>query len=233
MSEADGLVHLSTGESIEAGTWGLAKWPGVETLSDRAEMLSVNFLQTNPECTLLEVERVVLDGLPGLFAPSRETILAILRSYAEERDAVWRLRDEDRAAQRRADLDSMAHIITQTGQRLGYQTQREGAWLAWAQDGAVMQAFCVLASAVVGPALTSGPFRSAPSVLVVPGGRVRLIGYKLAIRPDLAGRMREYGMTRFRLWRSLADVKILTRETLAEQMASDKLESTPGQMMMF
>ena len=40
-------------------------------------------------------------------------------------------------------------------------------------------------------------------------------------------------MTPFRLWRSLAEVKILTRETFAEQIASDRVESTPGQMMMF
>ena len=60
-----------------------------------------------------------------------------------------------------------------------------------------------------------------------------LIGYKLALRSDLAAQVQEHGLTRFRLWRSLADVKILTRETFAEQMASDRLESTPGQMMMF
>ena len=101
---ADELVHLSVGESIEAGTWGLAAWPEAETLSDRAEILSVSFLQHNRACSLIEIEQEIFRGLPGLFAPSRQTILAILSSYAESVEAGWRIRAEDLATQRRDDL---------------------------------------------------------------------------------------------------------------------------------
>jgi hypothetical protein len=233
LAGAAGLVHLSSGDAIEAGAWGLTTWPGTETLADRAEILTVNFLQKNPECHLPDVEQEVFGGLPGLFTPSRQTILAILDSYAQEADGLWQLRDEDRAARRRDDLTSITRIIEQTGQRLNYRTRREGTWLAWEENDQVMHAFCVLVSAIVGPALTANPFPAGNSVLVIPGGRVGLIGYKLALRIDLAVRMKEQSLTRFRLWRSLADVKILTRESFAEQMASDRAESTPGQMMMF
>ena len=98
-------------------------------------------MQKQPDCSLRQVEQEVFRGLPGLFTPSRALILAILRSYAEEADGMWHLRDEDRAARRRDDLNSIANIIEQTGKRLDYQTRREGAWLAWEEDGEVDAGF--------------------------------------------------------------------------------------------
>jgi hypothetical protein len=233
LGEADGVMHISSGESIEAGTWGLAAWPEAETLSDRTEIIAVNFMQKNPDFHLMEVEYELFAGLPGLFTPARQLLMAVLGSYAQTTDAGWQLREEDRAARRRDDLRSVGEIIERTGERLNYMTRREGTWLAWVEGGEVAQAFCVLASAIVGTALAGNPFPAARCTLVVPGGRVKLIGHKLTTRPDLARRMQEYEITPFRLWRSLAEVKILSRETFAEQIASDQAESTPGQMMMF
>ena len=71
-------VHISSGESIEAGTWGLAEWPEAETLSDRAEISPSIFMQKKPELSLMEVEQEVFSGSPGLFTPSRQIILAVL-----------------------------------------------------------------------------------------------------------------------------------------------------------
>lgn len=233
LAEAKGVIHISSGESIEAGTWGLAAWPEAESLSDRTEMVAVNFMQKKPDLNLMEMEQEIFSALPGLFTPSRQIILAVLESYAQPTETGWQLRDEDRARQRREDLHNIGAIIERTGERLNYKTRREGMWLAWEDGGEMAQAFCVLASAIVGPALAENPFPANRSLLVVPGGRAKLISFKLQIRPDLAVRMQEYWMSPFRLWRSLAEVKILTRETFAEQIASNQVESTPGQMMMF
>jgi hypothetical protein len=49
----------------------------------------------------------------------------------------------------------------------------------------------------------------------------------------LAEQIKSYRMVKYRLWRALSEVPILTRETFEEQIASDPVEQTKGQMMMF
>ena len=232
--QGDGaFAHFSTGESLESGTWGLQPSANSESLTDRVEVVTVNYLTKNPECRLLDLEHEACRQLPGLLTPSRKTIQAILASYAEEDKAVWRLRLEDRAERRKDDLRAISGIVESTGSRLKYKTRREGRWLVWETGGQLVMAFSVLVSALVAPVIADNPFPAAQSVLVVPGGRVGLIAYKLSMSPALAARLKDYRMVKFRVWRSVADVKMLTRETFEEQLSSDPVERAQGQMMMF
>lgn len=233
LRQAPGFVHHSTGESIESGSWGLREWTTPESFTDRAEIAAVNFLQKNPQCTLEELEGELFRTLPGLLTPARQTLLAILRSYAQEAASTWHLRQEDQASRRRDDLRVVTRMVETTGARLKYRVRQEGIWQLWEEGGELVQAFAVLASAILAPALIANPFPASRSVLVLPGGRLGLVAYKLALRPELAARLNDYQLTRFRLWRSLAEVKILTRETFEEQLRSDPVERAPGQMMMF
>jgi hypothetical protein len=233
LGEDERFVHHSTGESVEAGTWGLREWPASESVTDRAEISAVNFLQRNPACTLLDIEQEVFQDLPGLFTPSRETMMAILSSYAEQVESIWRLREEDQAARRHEDLRTVSDTVTATGARLDYKTRQEGNWLIWEEHGDLVLAFTVLASALVAQAIGKNPFPAAQSILVVPGGRVGLIAHKVSLQPDLARRLKDHRLSKFRLWRSLAEVKILSRETFEEQLTSDPVERAQGQMMMF
>jgi hypothetical protein len=227
------FAHYSTGESIESGTWGLLEWPAVQPLTDRVEVLTVNYLQMHPECSQLEVERLLCPELPGLFTPSARTILAVLSSYAEKQDSLWRLREEDKASSRQEELRTITSIIEKTGARLDYKVHRDGQWVRWEERGALVMAFSILASAIVSPVVMENPFPPELSVLVVPGGRLGLIAYKTAVHPALAEKLKDYRWQRFRLWRALADVKILTRESFEEQLASDPVDRAQGQMMMF
>lgn len=227
------FVHHSTGESVEAGTWGLADWPPVESVTDRAEVLAVTHLQKKQRVELLEIEDEVCGGLPGLFTPARRTIEAILSSYADEHEGIWQLREEDQAAQRQQDLRAISSLVEATGARLKYRTRREGRWLLWEHEGAPAFAFAVLASALVAPVIRDNQFASTPGILVVPGGRVSLIAYKATLQPALSESLKAFKISRFRLWRALADVKILTREAFEERLSSDPVEGAQGQMMMF
>jgi hypothetical protein len=227
------FAHFSTGESIESGTWGLREWPAVQSLTDRVEVLTVNYLQKHPECSELEVERALFPELPGLFTPSARAILAVLSSYAEKQDSLWTLREQDKAAARQEELRTITSIIEKAGARLDYKVRRDGKWVCWEEGGVLVMAFSILASALVSQAMMDNPFPPERSVLVVPGGRLSLIAYKTAVHPALADRLKDYRWQRFRLWRALADVKILTRETFEEQLASDPVDRSQGQMMMF
>jgi hypothetical protein len=227
------FAHYSTGESIESGTWGLREWPAAQSLTDRVEVLTVSFLQKQSECSQLEVERLLCPELPGLFTPSARTVLAVLSSYAEKQDSLWKLREEDKASSRQEELRTISSIIQKTGARLDYKVRRDDRWVCWEERGVLITAFNILASALVSQALTENPFPPERSVLVVPGGRLGLIAYKTAVHPALAEQLKDYRWQRFRLWRALSDVKILTRETFEEQLASDPVDRAQGQMMMF
>lgn len=233
LERSTAFAHLTSGESLEAGLWGLAKWPDAESLSDRLEVLLVNYLQKHPESSTLELEQEAFRHLPGLFTPSRRAVLEVLNSYATPSGTLWRLREEDRAARRKDDLRHIADIVRRTGQALSYKARDQGEWIMWEENSTIARAFYVLASAIMAPALRDAAYPAESSILVVPGGRIELIKYKLSLRSDLAERMRGVRISRFSLWRSLADVKMMTRESLSERLASDAAESTPGQMMMF
>jgi len=68
---------------------------------------------------------------------------------------------------------------------------------------------------------------------VIPGGRAGLVAYKAQRDPALAERLKAYRMIKYRLLRALSELPILTRETFEEQITSDPVEQSKGQMMMF
>ena len=70
-------------------------------------------------------------------------------------------------------------------------------------------------------------------VIVIPGGRAALAAYKAQRDPALAAHMKNYEVVKYRLLRALVEVPVLTRETFEEQIASDPLEKSKSQMMMF
>jgi len=232
------FIHYSTGESVETGMWGVrpstaarsALGEGQESLSDRVEMAIVTYLQKNQKAIYLEVESDLYPRFTGLLTPSKGLIYAVLNSYAEKDAGCWNLRAEDVASARRAELNTVYGLITAIGKRLGYTTRRQEKLLSWEENGKPVRTFNVLASALLGRALQT----SAPNtILVIPGGRAALAAYKQERDPSLTIRLKKYRLVKYRLLRSLLDVSIMTRETFEEQIASDPVEKSSRQMMMF
>jgi hypothetical protein len=248
------FVHYSTGESVETGLWGLtvqgredpASTDG-DSLSDRIEMAIVTFLQKNPNSIYLEIEDDLYSRFPGLLTPSKGMIYAVLDSYAQREGAAFTLRPEDVAAARRSELITITAMIEAVGKRLNYSTRKEGRNYIWenmsapggvpaAEDGGrreIVRAFYILASALIGRAIAETPYPPERTIIVIPGGRAGLVAYKTGRDPALAARMKNYRVVKYRLLRALFEVPVLTRETFEEQVASDPLEKSKSQMMMF
>ncbi len=227
------LVHYSNGESVETGLWGLRGQGREDNLADRVEVAVVTFLQKNPDSIFLEIEDDLYPRFPGLLTPSKGMIYAGLNSYAEKDGASWKLRAEDAASTRRAELDHMAALIDSIGKRLKYRTERQDKLLFWEEKGNVVRVFSMLASALIGRAIAEASYPPEQTLLVIPGGRAALVAFKAQRDPILAERLKNYRLVKYRLLRALAKVPILTRETFEEQIASDPIEQTKGQMMMF
>jgi hypothetical protein len=227
------FIHYSTGENVGSGLWGLLKTDPSESLADRVEVAAVNFLQQGPDRIYLEIEEELYGRFPGLITPSKGMIYAILNSYASREGGSWKLRLEDTAAARQEDLKTVGALIEAVGRRLGYKTSRQEKWLVWEENGTAARVFNVLASALISRAIAGNPHPPERSVLVAPGGRAGLIAYKQQRDPSLAGRMQPYRVTKYRLWRALSKMPILTRDSFEEQLSSDPIEQARGQMMMF
>ena len=71
------------------------------------------------------------------------------------------------------------------------------------------------------------------ALLVLPGGRAGLLAYKETRDPRLRKRLDGWHIVKFRLLRALADIPVLNRQTFEEQLISDPVEQSQGQMMMF
>ncbi|MBK9211304.1 MAG: hypothetical protein IPL71_24660 [Anaerolineales bacterium] len=166
----------------------------------------------------------------GLLTPSKGLIYAILNSYAERESGYWKLRDEDIAATRREELNNIYKLIEAVGKRLNYTTRKQDKLLHWEENGNRVRTFNVLASALLGRAVQD----AAPdTIIVIPGGRAALAAYQQDRAPSLAARLKKHPLVKYRLLRTLLKVPILTRETFEEQIASDPVEKSTGQMMMF
>ena len=235
------FVHYSNGESVDTGLWGSNDLPAQgasqsrhdDSLSDRVEIWVVTFLQKNPNSIFLDIEQDLYPRFPGLLTPSKAMIYSVLSSYAQKEEGQWKLRAEDVASARRNELTNIAGLIDAIGRRMGYSTRRQDRIYLWEQNGRIERTFYILASALIGRAISETSYPPAQTVIVMPGGRAALAAYKAQRDPSLAARIKTVQVVKYRLLRTLIELPVLTRETFEEQIAGDPLEKSKTQMMMF
>lgn len=222
--------HYSIGEGVETGMWGLAKpAPGV-SFSDRVEVAVVKYLQKNRSAIFLEIEEALIQEFTGLMTPSKGMIYAILKSYAEKQEGIYVLRSEDLGSARRAEMQTIFDQLREIGKRLGFETSLKEKSLTWSENGKPIRTFYVMASALLSRAIEQV---NEQTVIVFPGGRAGLIAYKQERDPALRDQLKRHKLVKYRLLRSLLELPILTRETFEEMIASDPVEKSEGQLLMF
>jgi len=231
INSAKNLSHRDGDSSVAPN--GLPQNDIQDSLSDRVEIAIVTFLQKNPNSIYLEIEHDLYPRFPGLLTPSKAMIYSVLSSYAEKDSGEWKLRAEDLASARRNELNNITGLIEAIGRRLGYSTRRQDKNYLWEANDRIERAIYILASALIGRALAETPYPPEQTVIVIPGGRAALAAYKVQRDPALAARLKNYRVVKYRLLRTLIELPVLTRETFEEQVASDPLEKSKSQMMMF
>lgn len=236
LKNAKVFVHYSTGENVDTGMWSLLSigrgdLSPTESLSDQIEKAIVIYLQKNPNAIFLEVEEDLYKQFTGLMTPSKGLIYAVLNSYATNDDKPrWKLRDEDIASVRREEVKNIFNALEEIGKRLNYNSSLDDKVLTWTENKKPVRKFYVIASALVNKVLEN---IDEQTILVIPGGRADLLAYKQLRDPSLKERLKKIPLVKFRTLRSLLEVTVLTRETFEEQIASDPVEKSSKQMMMF
>ena len=241
LEDASCFTHYSTGENVDTGLWGLNSTVKQtnggshqsESLADQVEITVVTYLQKQPGRIFLEIEDDLNTRFPGLLTPSKAMVYAVLSSYAERNNGTWSLRPEDLASARRRELDSVRTMIETIGKRLEFSIAILDKTVLWQENGQTVYAFTILASALVGRALSGTTFPPEKTIIVMPGGRASLATYKAQRDPALAARLKEHRVVKYRVLRTLVEVPVLTREAFEKQLASDPLEKSRLQMLMF
>ena len=221
--------------SLEIGLWDLIVSDNrADPLADRVERALVSILQKNPACTLLEIEGRLYPEFSGLLTPPKMLVGAVLDSYGAEKEGRWSLRDEDTPSNRRAELQEMAELIEAIGTRLKFKTEKfpENNTI-WIDAEKPVRVFYILASALTGPILADNQHPVEKCLLVIPGGRAGLLAYKKKRDPKLSQSLADWRIVKFRLLRALAEIPVLNRQSFDEQLFSDPIEQTQGQLMMF
>jgi hypothetical protein len=194
-------------------------------LADRVEMEVVRQVQKNPGISLHDLHGALCQAFPGLLTPPRELIQAVLESYAEEIPGspgrpgrrppgqVWRLLAQEDPSSRRADLDEARRMLREIGERMGYTVSGETP-LVWTPSSyGQVYFFYIMASSLVGRyVLITPPAPVRQCVMVFPGGRARLLSYKLRRNPLLAEAIGGWHLLKFRHLRNLSERTDLTPE---------------------
>ncbi|MBL8062947.1 MAG: hypothetical protein JNK32_08015 [Anaerolineales bacterium] len=226
------FIHYSSGEGVDTGMWSLGPLAGTkgESLSDQVEIAIVTYLQKNRNVIFLEVENDLASQFPGLMTPSKGLIYAVLNSYADKDGGGWALREEDLGTARREEMKKVFSMLEEIGRRLKYESIQGDKVLTWLEDKKPVKKFYVLASALVNRALEQS---DEQTVIIIPGGRAALVAYKLDRDASLKERLKKHRLIKYRSLRNLLELPILTRETFEDQTASDPVEKSTGQRMMF
>lgn len=180
-------------------------------LADRVEMDLVRLLQKSPGMARYDLDAALCRLAPGLLTPSAELVNTLLDSYAEEQNGGWRLQPAEMPAARRADLEEARGMLRALGLRLGYRVEGETPLVWTPVEYGQVYYFYVIASSVVSRYVLPGlPAPAGQVVMVFPGGRARLLAFKLRRDPRLREALKGVHLLKFRHLRALHERPGLT-----------------------
>lgn len=211
----------------ERSLWWLTNPPPdlEEPLADRVEREVIRSLQREPGMTRRAVEEHLCRLFPGLLTPPADLITAILESYASElpgHPGHWQLLPQEAPARRRADLEEVRQLLIELGKRMGFTVSGDLP-LVWtpAAFGQVYFFYPMASSLVSRFVLGNPPGPVRQCVMVFPGGRARLLSFKLRRDPRLADLLKGWHLLKFRHLRHLAERSDLTPEVWESLLDAD------------
>ncbi len=181
-------------------------------LHDRIEKELVLFLQKNPASPFMSVIQELCQLFPGLLTPTENYIKLCLESYAEPQNVqgveAWSLRAEDTPSARRQDLQNIQTVLMNLAHEMNLDCSEDlpVIWKA-SHTNQILYAFYPIASCLVSKWVFSAKDIPGKHVLVFPGGRARLLAYKLLNDPYLAEAARGWHFLKFRTLRLFMEQK--------------------------
>lgn len=241
------LVRFGGSEqNEESGFWWLRTPPPSQVendawlpLADQIEKELVQYLQRNPKSRFTEIQSELYRRFPGLLTPGENFLRECLESYGQSinQDGVllWQLRPEDIPSSRRRDLQDMQGALCALSVKLNLICSGNMPVQWETPAGKVVYAFYPLASSIISRWLLL-PNKISPErcVVILPGGRARLLAYKLRRDPRLAELTHGWHFLKFRGLRKFLEQPTPDISTFNTWLDSDPPDlDEPRQMSIF
>ncbi len=226
-------------KSLDVGKWWLVDDSKANTpLADKVEIEVANHLIQNPHCSLQEIIAGTQSQFPGEMTPEFALIYECLESYGENLEIGWTLREQDEPSKRREEISLMGETISELGKKLGFTIESintDNYQCTWFNQNLVAKfTFYISASALLGKFLIDKNPYPAQGIIVIPGGRVNLVMYKLQQNPSLQKIFDQgWQFLKYRQARQLAQSPTLNADNLEAHLELDPLTYTETQMRMF
>ena len=240
LSYRNGFLRFGGSEkTLEIGQWWIKTTDlSILPLADRVEMALVTHLLKSPGSSLQEIDSVICETLPGLTPPETELVHVCLQSYGIQKPPGsdhWYLQDNDAPDNRREDIQRIANLLLDIGNKMGLTTHLEkgrNSVVHWInKDPNTGYDFNISASALLGKFMEPKIHFEVTQILVIPGSRANLVAYKLKQNNHLQQRIQNnIKFIKFRLVRQLTDSPNLRLENLDAQFSLDPLTYTQPQI---
>ncbi len=240
LNDSSVFQRFNPGVSADSGLYWLAKPPlDLISLSDRAEDIVVQQLQSKQQVQSSELYATVYAGMGGTLTPSDDLIQVILDSYAVseslENETVFQLIPSESAQHRSEDLRDIRSQLEQMADKLNYRWESRADRVLWVdQAGNTVFSFFTTARAHISRILSQNQELPGLKMIALPGSRSHLAAYKLKHDPYLRMLKDEnWQLIKFRQIRNLAKNPLLTRALFISQINNDPPEYHTAQLALF
>lgn len=213
-------------DSLEYGEFWLAHPPNrYRPLADQIEIQFLQYLQSDPIVSVLEMESIINQKQPGCLPSFREIIVRLLESYCDPipaMDDTWQLRTQETSMIRRADIRILKNMVISMGQRIGVNviTSPEIIWETPA--GLANYRFFVSGSCIFSRFLDQKTLNSGDEIVIIyPGSRAELLNYKTKRSIVLAQQFAKIHFVKYRHIRNMNENPDLTVKTWVRLIDSD------------
>lgn len=167
---------------IEDQVWWLVNARRIEdALADRVEESALEIVRSKETWSEFDLLHEVYRGFRGDLTPERPLVAECVASYTEETDdGQVRLRTEDSATARTAEVKSITDDLMALGERLHYIVESRDRQIVWKDEDRIAYTMVISVSAETAPIWHLSKKADVAPVLVMPGSRATLMQYKLA-----------------------------------------------------
>ncbi len=196
-------------------------------LADRVELLVWKLLTRQPIWHLDDLVNAVYARFHGPLTPELALVLVCIDSYSLRDGELLRLRPEDIPNHRAEELKAIRRDLVKLGRRLGFVVKPGAKWEVRWVDREELYLFTISSTASLGRYLLSGRQEDTAlqRYLVIPGGRARLVNFRLQRDPRLAQAVASDGwqFLKFRHLRLLLAERELDRNAFKNMPGLDPL----------
>ncbi len=220
------LIRKLDKDSLEYGEFWLSRPPDqYRPLADQIEIQLLQYLQSDPIVSILEIENIINKEQPGVLPAFREIVIRMLASYCDPVPALedtWQLRTQETSMIRRADIRIMKNIVISMGQKIGVNVITTPDIIWETPSGLTNYRFFVSGSCIFSRFLSQKILSSGDEIVIIyPGSRAELLNYKTKHSLVLAQQFSKIHFVKFRHIRNMNENPNLTLQTWVRLIDSD------------